>query len=212
MAVIYGAQIRSNLFGFYDRVSMTDPIRLGPEIETLSLQEKDPPWDDPYFWVCRWIRETDFYVFLYQPALRDLIIHSHTDRKREVGGALVGTFCVSQGRHFIEVRAAIRAASTRSSLTELTFTADTWSGILSTQKQKYQGASIVGWYHTHPGHGIFLSEKDLSIHNNFFRAANHLALVIDPINSHAQFFRGRGRPGRGMRSSILFQWPTREVV
>ena len=42
-------------------------------------------------------------------------------------------------------------------------------------------ATIVGWYHSHPGFGIFLSEHDRFIHRHFFGEPGQIALVIDPL-------------------------------
>jgi proteasome lid subunit RPN8/RPN11 len=48
----------------------------------------------------------------------------------------------------------------------------------------------VGWFHTHPGHGIFMSGTDKANH----RAYEHewqVALVIDPIREEYGFFVGK---------------------
>ncbi len=42
------------------------------------------------------------------------------------------------------------------------------------------GERIVGWYHSHPGFGVFLSEHDTFIHRNFFSSPDHVAWVYDP--------------------------------
>ena len=39
---------------------------------------------------------------------------------------------------------------------------------------------IVGWYHSHPGFGVFLSEHDLFIQQNFFSNPQQVAWVYDP--------------------------------
>lgn len=44
----------------------------------------------------------------------------------------------------------------------------------------YPGLKLVGWFHTHPGHGLFLSEADLREHRELFRERYQLALEIDP--------------------------------
>ena len=51
---------------------------------------------------------------------------------------------------------------------------------------------IVGWYHSHPGFGIFLSEHDLFIHRNFFSGAAQIALVVDPLQGHEGVFGWQG--------------------
>ena len=50
---------------------------------------------------------------------------------------------------------------------------------------------IVGWYHTHPDFGIFLSSHDLFIHRNFFDQPLQVAYVVDPIRQTRGFFRWR---------------------
>ncbi len=38
---------------------------------------------------------------------------------------------------------------------------------------------IVGWYHSHPGYGLFLSQIDIDTHRYAF-SERHTALVVDP--------------------------------
>lgn len=47
-------------------------------------------------------------------------------------------------------------------------------------KGRLQG-SIVGWYHSHPSHGIFMSETDLETHSRLLQFSPFVvALVVDP--------------------------------
>ncbi|MGA8858336.1 MAG: Mov34/MPN/PAD-1 family protein [Candidatus Bathyarchaeia archaeon] len=40
---------------------------------------------------------------------------------------------------------------------------------------------IVGWYHSHPGHGLFLSQTDLQTHMGFYQFSPYaLSLVAEP--------------------------------
>jgi proteasome lid subunit RPN8/RPN11 len=40
---------------------------------------------------------------------------------------------------------------------------------------------IVGWYHSHPGYGIFMSETDLATHGKLLQFSPFvIALVVDP--------------------------------
>ena len=50
---------------------------------------------------------------------------------------------------------------------------------------------IVGWYHTHPDFGIFLSSHDLFIHRHFFAQTLQVAYVVDPIRQTRGFFQWR---------------------
>lgn len=48
-------------------------------------------------------------------------------------------------------------------------------------QEKYPDLTTIGWFHTHPGHGLFLSQPDLNIQKGFFRKPYHLAMEIDPL-------------------------------
>ena len=108
-------------------------------------------------------------------------IHHHvfSNADREVGGVLIGRV----GRHGGPplVLASIEAMNAGEARASLTFTQDTWTYVHSVIERDYAEDQIVGWYHSHPGFGIFLSEHDLFIHRNFFSDASQIALVVDPL-------------------------------
>jgi proteasome lid subunit RPN8/RPN11 len=64
---------------------------------------------------------------------------------------------------------------------------------------------MVGWYHTHPGFGIFLSGMDLFIHQNFFTQIWHVAYVLDPRARTSGFFCWDRRKTKVNRQD--FPWP-----
>jgi hypothetical protein len=52
-----------------------------------------------------------------------------------------------------------------------------------------RSAALIGWYHTHPDLGIFLSETDLErTHRVLFSEPFQIALVYDPVASKAGYF------------------------
>ena len=55
-------------------------------------------------------------------------------------------------------------------------------------KERYPDKELVGWYHTHPRMGIFLSEYDTWLHRNFFPEPYQVALVIEPHSATGGFF------------------------
>ena len=102
--------------------------------------------------------------------------HAFSVTDREVGGILVGQLSESG----VRVAGSIPALRARGDQMHVTFTHEVWEDVLSTIDREFQGQQIVGWYHTHPGFGVFLSEVDLFAHRNFFNAAWQVALVVDP--------------------------------
>ena len=49
----------------------------------------------------------------------------------------------------------------------------------------------MGWYHTHPDFGVFLSGHDVFIHRHFFGQPLQVAYVVDPIRQTRGFFQWR---------------------
>ena len=116
--------------------------------------------------------------------------HAYSNLTAEVGGMLMGT--VSNGTTTIV--GAIPALSASAEQVTLTFTHEVWEEILQLAAKEFPNESIVGWYHTHPTFGVFLSDYDLFIQENFFNADGHLALVVDPVQGAYGWF---GKNQRG---------------
>lgn len=120
-------------------------------------------------------------IYISQSAYN--IVHkfakSKTDNER--GGVLVGCVIQEFGKTNIVVQGFIEAKFNESTSTTLKFTHETWEYVHKEIARKYENGKIVGWIHTHPNFGIFLSEYDMFIHSNFFSDENQIAYVIDPI-------------------------------
>lgn len=130
----------------------------------------------------------------------------------EVGGVLVGR--TDDGGHTI-ITAAIAALRADGQRASVTFTHDAWSEVHEVMDRKYPDQKIVGWYHSHPGFGIFLSDHDLFIHRNFFGDVHQVAFVVDPLaGTQGTFGWSRGdvvkfREGPTRRSALV-STPTSE--
>ncbi|HRE00401.1 MAG TPA: hypothetical protein PLV68_03825 [Ilumatobacteraceae bacterium] len=57
----------------------------------------------------------------------------------------------------------------------------------------YPGQRIVGWYHSHPGAGVFLAAHDVYIHTAFFAQPWQVNYVYDPVRHDGGFFGWSGR-------------------
>lgn len=56
------------------------------------------------------------------------------------------------------------------------------------KRQKDDSLRVVGWWHSHPDFGCFLSKTDLNTQKYFFPESYQVALVVDPIREDLQFF------------------------
>lgn len=122
----------------------------------------------------------EFRVFVSETAFDQLTARGDADPSREVGGVLVGEVLRDAGGPYVRVDTTIDAVHAGETQTELTFTHSTWEHIHKEMDARHENQRIVGWYHTHPGFGIFLSDQDLFIQKSFFNLPFHIALVYDP--------------------------------
>src|SRR5262249_46310653 len=79
------------------------------------------------------------------------------------------------------------------------FTHDTWSAITREREAFPAELQMVGWYHTHPDWGVFLSGMDMFICDNFFNKKLDVAYVIDPCRGDRGMFQWTGDPHHRVR-------------
>jgi proteasome lid subunit RPN8/RPN11 len=125
-------------------------------------------------------RTQGFQAVLTRSALNDMHRHGRSSPDVEVCGVLVGNVYHDDRGPYLYVEASIKGDHAAGKTAQVTFTAETWNHINDELEKNHPGKKILGWYHTHPGFGIFLSEMDLFIQNNFFPEPWQVAYVYDP--------------------------------
>ncbi len=135
----------------------------------------------------------DLPIFLDRRAADAIERHALSDTSVELGGILLGKECLDQqtGQPFVWVSHSLEAKHYANTQASFTYTHDSWEEISRQRDQKFPDFDIVGWYHTHPSFGIFLSHHDLFIHQHFFSQPLQVAYVVDPINQTRGFFHWR---------------------
>lgn len=134
---------------------------------------------------------TEFQAIIRQSVVEMIRAHGEANPGIEVCGVMVGTVFENPQAAFVYVDAMIRGESSSGRSTQVTFTAETWQHIDRVMEERHKGKRILGWYHTHPGFGIFLSEMDLFIQRHFFNAPWQMAFVYDPKSHEAGMFAWR---------------------
>lgn len=130
-------------------------------------------------------------VVVREAVLEAVLEFSEQDQTRERGGFLLGGV-YGQQPQYVVVRHFHPALEALSSSASLTFTHETWAALTREIEANFPSESLIGWQHTHPGFGIFLSGYDLFIHKNFFAQPWQVALVVDPRRQEFGFFHWRG--------------------
>jgi proteasome lid subunit RPN8/RPN11 len=151
--------------------------------------------------------DEDQLIFVALSAWEDLRQHALSRSDIEIGGVLMGSSALEGEQFYLEVIASLDARYTEEGAASLTFTHRTWTDFNQRRAREYPGSKIVGWYHTHPGYGIFLSSYDLFIQEHFFNQVGQIALVLDPVKDAAGFFYWNGTTTRRSYNVYLFGKP-----
>ncbi len=132
--------------------------------------------------------EEDKNIYILQSVYKE--IHRFTRNKNtdESGGMLIGTILEEFGKTNIIISGFVKAKHTVATPTTLKFTHETWNYVYKEADRRFKGRKIVGWIHTHPDFGIFLSDYDKFIHQNFFSEDYQVAYVVDPIRKTEGFY------------------------
>lgn len=123
-----------------------------------------------------------------QHALNQIVAHSESNLRSELGGVLLGHVYREAESVFVDVQAAIPAVSNDSGPVHFTFTADAWRQIHLDRNSQHPTLDIVGWFHTHPALSVFYSSDDVVVHSAAFTLPWHVGLVVDPVRHEAAYF------------------------
>jgi proteasome lid subunit RPN8/RPN11 len=142
-------------------------------------------------------------IVIARSVLLEIEAHGKSLPHVEVCGLMVGNVYQDDGGPYIHIEKMIRGEHADSQVAQVTFKPETWQHLYATLDRDYPTLRILGWYHTHPRFGIFLSEADLFIHHNFFSTPEQIALVYDPHSGEKGVFVWR--EGRATLGDCLIE-------
>jgi proteasome lid subunit RPN8/RPN11 len=142
--------------------------------------------------------DSPFQVFFTLAVLNAMWQHARRSPELECAGGLFGhpfvqpatTEQAEQPITFVIAAVAVPYDTPEQAQGHVRVTADALEAADTYIARDYSGLRPVGWYHTHPGHGIFLSGYDRTITHSIFNAAWHVAVVLDPLRKQIGLFRG----------------------
>ena len=130
-----------------------------------------------------------FEIVCSDELLAQIEEHCFSQTRTEVGGFLVGE--IVDGKSV--VTHVIKAKHTGSQSTQLIFTHKTWDAAFAEIAKIKPGAELIGWYHSHPNFGVFLSDQDKFIQTQFFATDGRVTIVVDPIRGKRGWFISRDK-------------------
>jgi proteasome lid subunit RPN8/RPN11 len=162
--------------------SEPQPLKSPPPKRALSH-----PWSiEP----CRPKRGETSSLYLSSTAEDALRKHAlaHRDERLEVMGLLLGEVRSHAGARYAVARSC---ATSELASTEVgvRFSRGGLDGLAASLAKVDFDYVVVGWYHSHPGFGCFLSATDLDTQRGMFSGDAHVALVVDPVKEEAGAFK-----------------------
>src|SRR6185295_3687737 len=119
---------------------------------------------------------------------------AHDALPNETGGFLLGQVGrdIARQRWHLYIEYAEPVVPLEADPTHFTFT---WRDVERVRTLRGKtGKALIGWYHTHPDLGVFLSRTDVEkTHNSLFNDEFQIALVFDPIRGTAAYFCRDGK-------------------
>ncbi|MDD1771657.1 MAG: Mov34/MPN/PAD-1 family protein [Methanomassiliicoccales archaeon] len=171
------------------------PIILGGK--DLEPEEVPPPVTErtlPHKWLPKEALplysdkgEADMYLFkTAEEKVRNHAL-SKVDEGLEVMGFLLGEVFTDHGHEYTVVR-DVATTDLEATSVSVKFDPEGFEALFATLECARFRYVLVGWYHSHPGHGCFLSSTDIATQKGMFDRPYHTALVVDPVRKHIDAF------------------------
>lgn len=183
-------------------------IELSEEAKTTSEQPAGLPMN---FIPVGQTEPGDLKVYIRQEVYGWLERYSASDTTRELGSILLGRYLEEAGARSVVISSCIEAKYTDASASTLTFTHETWDYIHREQSRAHPDETIVGWQHTHPNYGIFLSGYDRFIQENFFNLPFQTAYVIDPVKRQRGFYQWKNGSVEKLSGFYIYDDPGKKI-
>ncbi len=119
---------------------------------------------------------------------RDIEAFAAENRNKECAGLLLGSVEFEGKTRIIHITAAAMAEDAVGTRASVNISLAAWESILRVRDLDYPELRVLGWFHTHAGWGVFMSDSDVFIHRHFFGHRNMVAYVLDPTTGRDGFF------------------------
>ncbi len=125
-----------------------------------------------------------YHWHLREPAWQAMVKAAFDASPLETTGLLIGVIQEVAGIQTVDVEACYVLQGRDATTVSQTLPAEAWIAAYWAIETHYPDSQLLGWWHTHPGHGVFLSAADWDLHQRKFAAHAApwaTAWVLDPI-------------------------------
>lgn len=175
-------------------------MKRGPVIiggKDMEVEDMPPPAPErtlPHKWLPKEARplyaeQGGAEMYLFRTAEEKVRNHALSKVKEglEVMGFLLGEVFTSEGREYTVVR-DVATTDLEATSVSVRFDPDGFEALFASLECARFRYVLVGWYHSHPGHGCFLSSTDIATQKGMFDRSYHTALVVDPVRKEMDAF------------------------
>ena len=116
--------------------------------------------------------------------------HSIENDPKEVGGVLLGQYCVDNDTRFVIVPAAVACDLGTATPASINFPPEFWPKVAEIHSAEYPGPLRLGPYHSHPGYGVQPAGTDRATILTSFSHQHHVRIIYDPHRGQTGDTRG----------------------
>jgi proteasome lid subunit RPN8/RPN11 len=127
-------------------------------------------------------------VLVIKSVMAGILAHLQEQRV-EMGGLLLGTVydgLTGEDDFVVDIRDFARSIDFDGTSVSLRMDPDVWERA----RASANGATVIGWYHSHPDLGVFFSGTDRRTQRDFFNQPHNIGLVVDPVRLKEKWFIG----------------------
>ena len=145
-----------------------------------------------------------FPVYINEVTIKKIILYCKSFKK-EIFGYLIGSILKWDDKLYVKIEDLLfllgAIHSEEYSTAQIEGAAGKYESKFQRLKRKRGNSSlrIVGWWHSHPDFGCFLSNTDLKTQKYFFPESYQVALVVDPIRNELEFYTLAERSEKGYK-------------
>ena len=166
---------------------------VAPKRQFRERKERANPVEQVHVWQTPPGAAVDLMVVAHLHVYSAIHEHSLASLPNETGGFLLGHVRVDTPRQtwLVELNEVVPVDPVSQDPVHFSFTYREVDRVRN--HREATGKALIGWYHTHPDMGIFLSETDLEkTHRVLFAEPFQIALVYDPVRQRAGYFFWEG--------------------
>lgn len=130
----------------------------------------------------------DLRIYMEDYAHTYLYQYARSSVNGEKLAVLMGKTLVINGQKTVFISGVVQAKYTEKLKGMETITSRSWKYIEEEIEKYFDGLSIVGWMHSRPSFGAFVTSRDEAYHKKVFNGDSQVFFVVDPIDRADRFY------------------------